>query len=94
MKVNVTESVQIALRNLSDDDRRKVWAWISNLEKWETDPYVQQHSKQLNAGENVYMLLTSTDVRIFFTLEKDSITVEDVAKRATIIGSGQNSGAE
>ena len=52
-----------------------------------------------NHGRKVYpnlarnMLLTSTDIRIFFTLEKDSITVLDVAKRATIISSGQISGA-
>jgi mRNA-degrading endonuclease RelE of RelBE toxin-antitoxin system len=94
MNVTVAESAQIVLRNLSDDDRRKVWAWINNLERWETDPFVKQHSKKVDAGQNVYMLLTSTDVRIFFALEKDSITVLDVAKKATIISSGHISGTD
>jgi hypothetical protein len=89
MNVTVAEPAQIVLRNASDDDRRRVWAWIDNLRRWETDPFVQQHSKKLDAGENVYMLLTSTDLRIFFSVEKDTITVLDVARRATIISSGQ-----
>jgi mRNA-degrading endonuclease RelE of RelBE toxin-antitoxin system len=93
MKVNVTEPAEIVLRNLSDDDRRRVWAWINNLERWETDPFIQEQSKKLDAGGNDYMLVTNTDLRIFFTLEKESITVLDVAKKATIISSGKISGA-
>ncbi len=89
MNVTVAEPAQIALRNLSDDDRRRVWAWIDNLKRWESDPFVQQHAKKLDAGDNTYMLLTSTEFRLFFSLEKDAITVLDVAKKATIIGSGE-----
>jgi mRNA-degrading endonuclease RelE of RelBE toxin-antitoxin system len=93
MNVIVAEPAQIALRNLSADNRRRVWAWIENLKRWDTDLFVKQHSKKLNTSDNVYMLLTSTDVRIFFALEEDTITVLDVAKKATIISSGQISGA-
>ncbi len=88
MNVNIGESAQIVLRNLSDDERRRVGAWIDNLRKWESDPFIQQHSKKLDLGGNVYMLLTSTDLRIFFSLDEDSITVLDVARRATILNSG------
>ena len=91
--VNIAEPAQIALRNLSDDDRRRVGAWIDNLKNWGCDPFVAQHSKQLDADQNVYMLLTSSDIRIFFSLEEDVITVLEVAKKATIINSGQISGA-
>jgi hypothetical protein len=93
MKVNVAEPAQIALRNLSEDERRRVWAWIDYLERWETDTFVKEHSKKLDANGNVYMLLTSTDIRIFFALENEAITVLDVAKRDTIIRSGGVAGA-
>jgi len=89
MKVTVAEPAQIVLRNLSDDDRRRVWAWIEKLERWDTDRFVKQHSKKLNADDNIYMLLTSSDVRVFFALEADAITVLDVAKKSTIIRSGE-----
>lgn len=88
MNVNIAEAVQIVLENLGEEERRRVWAWIDHLRRWEYDPYVRQHSKKLELGENVYMLLTSTEIRIFFELHKDSITVLDVAKKATIIRSG------
>jgi hypothetical protein len=94
MKVIVTEPVQIVLRNLSEDERRRVLVWFENLGRWETDSFVRKHSKKLDGGENVYMLLTSTDIRIFFTLGQDLITILDVAKKATIVSSGQASGAD
>jgi mRNA-degrading endonuclease RelE of RelBE toxin-antitoxin system len=94
MNVKITDSVEIALRNMSDDNRLRVWAWIDNLKRWETDPFVQQQSKKLDADENIYMLRTSTDLRIFFQLEKDAITVLEVAKRAWIVASGESSGAD
>jgi hypothetical protein len=93
MNVAVAEPAQIALRNLSEDDRRRVGAWIENLARWDTDPFVREHSKKLEGGDNVYMLFTSTDVRLFFSLEGDTITVLDAARKATIISSGQISGA-
>jgi hypothetical protein len=93
MNVTVAESAQIALRNLSEDERRKVCAWIDNLKRWDADPFLQQHSKKLDAAENTYMLLTSTDARIFFSLTQDGITVLEVAKKATIVSSGTTSRA-
>ena len=93
MHVNVAESAQIVLRNMGEEDRRKVWAWIDLLRKWDTDPYAQRHSRRLDPRDNAYMLLTNTDLRIFFTLDKDSITVLDVARKGTIISSGSISEA-
>jgi mRNA-degrading endonuclease RelE of RelBE toxin-antitoxin system len=93
MNVNLSTPVQIALRNLSDDDRRKVEVWIGYLEQWENDSFIQQRSKKLNGEGDVYMLVTNSDVRIFFQLEPACITVLDIAKRSTIVSSGQGSGA-
>ena len=93
MNVAVADSAQITLRYLSDDERRRVWAWIDTLRNWETDDFVRTHSKKLNATENDYVLLTSSDVRIFFTLGQDTITVLDIAKKSTIVSSGPALGA-
>jgi hypothetical protein len=93
MNVTIAEPAQIALTNLSEDDRRRVWAWFEHLKRWDIDPFVKAQSKKLDTGDNIYMLLTSTDVRIFFALEEDEIKVLDVAKKGTIISSGHISGA-
>jgi hypothetical protein len=93
MIVTIAEPAQIALRNLSSDNRQRVEAWIDNLKRWDADPFVREHSKRLEASDNIFMLVTSTDIRIFFALEKDTITVLEVAKKATIVSSGHISGA-
>ena len=78
------ECVELCHSILSEDDRRRVWAWIDHLKRWETDPFVRTHSKKLGEGD-AYVLQTSTDVRIFFTLSETTITVLDVARKATIV---------
>ena len=93
MNVTIAEPAQIALRNLGEDNRRRVEVWIDNLKRWDSDPFVRQHSKKLGGYENVFMFITSADVRIFFALEQDAITVLEVAKRDTIISFGHISGA-
>jgi hypothetical protein len=93
MNVNVAEPAQIVLRNLSDDGRRRVWAWIDNLKRWDTDSLVRQHAKKLHGDGNVSMLFAGPEVRIFFELGEETITVLDVAKRTTISSSGQSTGA-
>jgi hypothetical protein len=88
VNVKVAEPAEVVLRNASEEDRRRVWAWIDNLKRWETDPFIRQHSKKLEDPRNAYMLWTTTDIVIFFELQPDSITVLDVAKKATILSSG------
>ena len=92
MKVMFADSVLIALRNISQDDRNKIRVWFGYLERWESDPFAREHSRKLEGGENVYMLVTSTEVRIFFRLEKETITILDVANQSTIVRSGQITG--
>jgi len=47
----------------------------------------------LDQMPGVYVLRTTTDIRIFFRIDGDTITVLDVAKKAAIITSGQIAGA-
>lgn len=88
MKVVLTEPVETALRTLGSEDYQRVRAWLDMLEDWESDAYVRENSHKLESGENVYLLRTNTDFRIFFALQGDHIAVLDIAKKATIMRFG------
>jgi hypothetical protein len=88
MKIEITAPVEIALRTLGQDDRWQLLAWFDHLKNWEGDEFVRTHSHKLSSPKNTYVLQTSTDIRIFFTIEGDTITVLDVAKRPAILTSG------
>jgi hypothetical protein len=89
MKVVLTERVRNVMRTLGHEDLQRVQAWLDHLANWETDEFVRNHSVTLNVDERiVYMFRTSTDLRIFFTIDKDILTVIDIAKKETILSSG------
>jgi hypothetical protein len=88
MKVVQTPPVEIALRTLGPEDRQKVLAWFDHLKNWENDAWLRKHAKPVNSSDNVYVLQTSGELRIFFRLEQDRIVLLDLATKATIVGSG------
>ena len=67
MNVILTQPVEIALRSLSDEDRRKISAWLDHLKNWENDSFVRDRSHPLESNEGVYVLRTNTDLRVFFS---------------------------
>jgi hypothetical protein len=91
-KVVLAPDVEIAMRTLDPDGVRRVHAWFSYLERWDTDEEVRKNSVQLKEAPGVYLMRTTTDIRIFFRIDGDTITVLDVAKKAAILTSGQISG--
>jgi hypothetical protein len=93
MKVIQTTPVEIALRTLGDDERRKVGAWFDHLRNWETDSFIRQQSRKLDSEDNVYILKTTGDLWIFFRLEADQIVLLDLATTATLSSFGHLSGA-
>jgi len=93
-KVVITQSVQVALRTLDDETRRRVNAWFEHLANWDGDEYVRSHSHSLDSIPGVYVLKTSTDLRIFFTMQGNTVTIIDIAKKQSIIASGQTLGAD
>jgi len=93
-KVVITQSVQVALRTLDDETRRRVNAWFEHLANWDGDEYVRSHSHSLDSIPGVYVLKTSTDLRIFFTMQGNTVTIIDIAKKQSIITSGQTLGAD
>ena len=87
-KVILAPDVEIALRTLDPDGVRRLHAWFSYLERWDTDEEVWKNSVQLKEMPGVYLLRTTTDIRIFFRIDGDTVTVLDVAKKAAILTSG------
>jgi len=95
MKVELSERVKTALKALAHDDRERIRTWFDYLARWGEDPFVKDHSVQLDVqGQAVYLFQTSTDVRIFYKVDKERETVYvlDVTKKDTILSSGSASG--
>jgi mRNA-degrading endonuclease RelE of RelBE toxin-antitoxin system len=91
MQLNLSERVITALSTLGSDDRRRVEVWFGYLRNWDEDPFVRSHSVPLTVqGKPVLMFRTSTDVRIFYTVDEqaETITVVDLTTKDTILTSG------
>jgi mRNA-degrading endonuclease RelE of RelBE toxin-antitoxin system len=84
MKVIQTQPVEIALRTLDEEDRRKIEPWFERLKNWEKDPSVRERSQKLASTDGVYVLRTNSEYRIFFKLEQDRILILDIATKSTI----------
>jgi hypothetical protein len=94
MNVIMTPAVEIAIRTLGEEDRRRVWAWFDHLRNWENDSFVRDHSKTLPTASDVRVLKTTNDIRIFFKLEHDHIEILDIATKAAILSSGSIAGSD
>ena len=84
MKVIFSQPAAIAIRTLPDDERAVVSSWCQHLENWEIDSFIQKQTHRLSSDEAVYVLRTSSDIRIFFTLQKEHIVVLDIARRSAL----------
>ena len=87
MKVTELRPEQIALRTLTERERQHVFAWIDHLKNWEHDDAVRKKSHRLDDSDNVFVLRTTSDMRIFFKLDGNKITVLDIATKSTIVNS-------
>jgi len=87
-KIVTTPPVDIALRTMNAEEVRRVRAWFDHLQNWDSDDYVRRRSHSLEEVPDVYVLKTSSDIRIFFRIDGDTVTILDVAKKAAIYTSG------
>jgi mRNA-degrading endonuclease RelE of RelBE toxin-antitoxin system len=89
MKVIVPPSVTAAIKTLDADENRKVRSWLDHLKNWEHDEHLRSTSKAM-IYKDTYVLNTSDDIRIFFTLDvkKKAITVVDIAKPSRFEAAG------
>jgi mRNA-degrading endonuclease RelE of RelBE toxin-antitoxin system len=79
------------LNTLSGDDRERLYPWFDYLRNWKEDAFVRSQSVKLNVpGQSVYLFRTSTEVRIFYTVDLQSKTIDviDIATKDTILSSG------
>jgi hypothetical protein len=88
-----TPAVEIALRTLDPEGVRQVQAWFDHLRNWDGDEFVRAHSHRLEGVSGAFILQTTSDIRIFFRMDGNTITVLDVAKAPAILTSGTVSGA-
>jgi hypothetical protein len=86
--VITTPPVDIALRTLDRDGLERVHAWFDHLRNWDGDETVRKNSHALKGMPDIYVLRTTSDIRIFFKIEGDTITILDVAKKQSILASG------
>src|SRR5437899_9845062 len=86
-KIVTTQPVDIALRSLDAEGVRKVHAWFDHLRNWDGDEFVRKHSHGLEGVPGVNVLKTSTDIRIFFRIDGNTITILDIAKKSAIMSS-------
>jgi hypothetical protein len=87
-KLLLAPEVEIALRTLDQEGVRRVNAWFACLQRWDTDEVVRENSAPLEEMPGVYVLRTTTDLRIFFRIEGETITILDIARKAAILASG------
>jgi hypothetical protein len=87
-KVVISPAVEIAMSTLDPDGVRRVSAWFDYLRRWDEDEVVRRNSVPLDSVPGVYILRTTTDLRIFFRIDGDTVTVLDVAKTPAILTSG------
>ena len=87
-KLLLSPEVEIALRTLDPESVRRVNAWFACLQRWDTDEVVRENSDPLEDMPGVYVLRTTTDLRIFFRIDGDTITILDIARKAAILASG------
>ncbi len=87
-KVAISPGVEIAMQSLDADGVRRVQSWFHYLERWDEDEVVRKNSIPLDRIPGVYIMRTTTDLRIFFRIDGDTITVLDVAKKQAILTVG------
>lgn len=93
-KVVLAAPAEVALRSLDPENRRRVLSWFERVANWDGDEFVRTHSHTLDSVPGTYVLRTSADFRIFFTLKGDTITIRDIGKKESILTSGSASGIE
>lgn len=87
-RIVTTPAVEIALRTLDADSVSKVQGWFDHLRNWDRDEFVRSHSHRLEGVSGAFVLRTSTDMRIFFKMDGDTVTILDLAMKPAIMTSG------
>jgi hypothetical protein len=80
MKVVLDESVQMVLRVMNPDPVAQMHAWFNHLARWDTDEEVRKNCHPLQNTPGVFVMQTNSDLRIFFQVDGDTITVLEIMR--------------
>jgi hypothetical protein len=75
------------MQALDPDGVRRVHGCFDNLSPWDEDEVVRKNSLPLKTIPGVYVMRTTTDIRGFFRIDGDTVTVLDVARTPAILAS-------
>jgi hypothetical protein len=87
-QIQYAPAVELSMSSLDPDGVRRIQAWFDHLKRWDEDEVVRKNSLPLPGQQGVYVLKTTTDIRIFFRIDGDTVKVLDIAKQSAIISSG------
>ena len=90
--LRTTSSVDFAIHTLGPDEGRRIRASVDSLRNWDTDANLRRISTPLVELPGKYIMCTNTDMRIFFRIDGDTITILDVAGKSAILATGHTSG--
>ena len=76
------------MASLTPDAVRRLFAWFDYLKRWDEDEALRRNSVLLDSIPGVYFMRTTTDLRIFFRMDGDTVTVLHVARTPAILASG------
>jgi hypothetical protein len=86
-------AAELSMRYLDPNSARRIRAWCDALRRWDEDEAVRSNSLALPNHPGVFVLRTTTDVRVFFRIDGDTVTVIDVTTAPVILASGGVGGA-
>jgi hypothetical protein len=84
LSLQISEHARIAYSSLGADDRRRVDAWFDHLRNWRNDQFIRSKSSRLDSEDETYVLRTSMDLVIAFTVARDTVTILSIFRDETL----------
>jgi len=81
LAVRISDHARIAYSSLGAEDRRRVDAWFDHLRNWRNDLHIQAKSRRLESDEEMYVLPTSTEFFLAFSISGDEVTVLSILRK-------------
>jgi hypothetical protein len=86
-KLIISPRVDISMASLDPEGAKRLLGWFDDLRRWDEDEAVRKNSVLLDSIPGVFVMRTSTDIRIFFRIDGDTVTVLNAATTAAIFAS-------
>jgi hypothetical protein len=84
-QVITSPTVEIALNSLRPEEVDQVQRWFDSLRRWDEDGEAKGLTVPLESIPDVYLMRTPGDLRVFFRIDGDTVTVVDVTRTRTIL---------